>query len=64
MSASTIRSEVRGLDVILDESSLGIAHSGEFLAGPVILTPEEADRLRKLAERVRARKAARQPSEA
>ena len=46
MSASTIRSEVRGLDVILDESSLGIAQAGEFLAGPVTLAPDEADRLR------------------
>ena len=46
MSASTIRSEVRGLDVVLDESSLAITHSGDFLAGPVILTPQEADRLR------------------
>ena len=46
MSSSTIRTEVRGLDVTLDEISLTISRAGEDLIVPVTLSPEEVERLR------------------
>lgn len=46
MSSNTIRTEVRGLDVTLDEISLTISRAGEDLIVPVTLSPEEVGRLR------------------
>ena len=46
MSSSTIRTEIRDLDLTLDEISLSISRSGEDLIVPVTLSPEEVARLR------------------
>lgn len=46
MSSSTIRTEIRGLDLTLDEISLSISRSGEDLVAPITLSPEEVERLR------------------
>jgi hypothetical protein len=46
MSSSTIRTEIRGLDLTLDEISLSVVRSGEDLIVPASLSPEEVERLR------------------
>lgn len=46
MSSTTIRTEIRGLDLTLDEISLSISGSGHDLIAPVSLSPQEVDRLR------------------
>ena len=46
MSSTTIRTEIRGLDLTLDEISLSVSRSGEDLIVPVSLSPEEVERLR------------------
>ena len=46
MSSTTIRTEIRGLDLSLDEISLSISSSGQDLVAPIALSPEEVDRLR------------------
>ncbi|HEY1732499.1 MAG TPA: hypothetical protein VGG15_12155 [Terriglobales bacterium] len=46
MSSSTIHTEIRGLDLTLDEISLSVVHSGQDLIVPVSLSPEEVDRFR------------------
>ena len=46
MSSSTIRTEIRGLDLTLDEISLSVVRSGEDLIVPLSLSPEEVERLR------------------
>ncbi len=46
MSSSTIRTEIRDLDLTLDEISLSVSRSGEDLIVPVTLSPEEVARLR------------------
>jgi hypothetical protein len=46
MSSSTIRTEIRGLDLTLDDISLSVVRSGEDLIAPVSLSPEEVERLR------------------
>jgi hypothetical protein len=43
---TTIRTEVRGLDLSLDEISLSISSSGQDLVAPITLSPEEVERLR------------------
>ncbi len=46
MSSSTIRTEIRGLDLTLDEISLSVVRSGQDLIVPVSLSSEEIERLR------------------
>jgi hypothetical protein len=46
MSSTTIRTEIRDLDLTLDEISLSISRSGEDLIAPVTLSPDEVARLR------------------
>jgi hypothetical protein len=46
MSSTRIRTEVRGLDLTLDEISLSVSGSGNDLIAPVSLSPQEVDRLR------------------
>lgn len=46
MSSTTIRTEIRGLDLTLDEISLSVSNSGDDLIVPVSLSPQEVDRLR------------------
>jgi hypothetical protein len=46
MSGTTIRTEIRGLDLTLDEISLSVSGSGNDLIAPVSLSPQEVDRLR------------------
>jgi hypothetical protein len=40
-----IRTEVRGLDLCLDETALWLSRSGESLTAPILLTPADAERL-------------------
>jgi hypothetical protein len=42
---SLIRTEVRGLDLCLDETSLLLSMSGEYLTPPILLNPADAERL-------------------
>jgi hypothetical protein len=42
---SVIRTEVRGLDLCLDETMLLLSRSGEYLTAPIALSPAEAERL-------------------
>jgi hypothetical protein len=42
---SVIRTEVRGLDLCLDETTLLLSRSGEYLASPIALSPADAERL-------------------
>jgi hypothetical protein len=42
---SVIRTEVRGLDLCLDETTLLLSRSGEYLAPPIALSPADAERL-------------------
>ena len=42
---SVIRTEVRGLDVCLDETTLLLSRSGEYLTAPIALTAADAERL-------------------
>jgi hypothetical protein len=42
---SVIRTEVRGLDLCLDENTLLLSRSGEYLTPVVRLTPEEAEQV-------------------
>jgi hypothetical protein len=42
---SVIRTEVRGLDLCLDGTALLLSRSGEYLAAPIPLSPEDAERL-------------------
>jgi hypothetical protein len=44
--STTIRTEIRGLDLSLDEISLSLSSSGKGLVAPITLSPEEVDRLR------------------
>jgi hypothetical protein len=46
MSNTTIRTEIRGLDLTLDDISLSVSRSGEELMVPVTLSPDEVGRLR------------------
>jgi cytochrome c-type biogenesis protein CcmH/NrfG len=46
VSSTTIRTEIRGLDLTLDEISLSISSSGQDLVAPITLSPEEVERLR------------------
>jgi hypothetical protein len=46
MSSTTIRTEIRGLDLMLDDISLSVSRSGEDLIVPVTLSPDEVARLR------------------
>jgi cytochrome c-type biogenesis protein CcmH/NrfG len=46
MPGTTIRTEIRGLDLTLDEISLSISQSGQDLIAPAPLSPAEVDRLR------------------
>ncbi len=46
MPTTTIRTEVRGLDLSLEEDFLVLSHSGEDVIAAVPLNPETADRLR------------------
>ena len=43
--ASVIRTEVRGLDLCLDETALLLSRSGECLTAPIPLSPADAERL-------------------
>ena len=43
MSGSTLRTEVRGLDFCLDDTSLSLSQSGENLFTPIRLSPIEAE---------------------
>ncbi len=45
MPGSTLRTEVRGLDLYLDEDLLSLAESGEDLFAPVRLSPADADKV-------------------
>ena len=45
MPGSTLRTEVRGLDLYLDEDLLSLAQSGEDLFAPVRLSREDADKV-------------------
>jgi hypothetical protein len=40
-----IRTEVRGLDLCLDEAALLLSSSGEYLTAPIPLSPADAERL-------------------
>jgi hypothetical protein len=42
---SIIRTEVRGLDLCLDETALLLSRSGEYLTAPIALSPGDAERL-------------------
>ena len=42
---SVIRTEVRGLDLCLDETALLLSRSGEYLTAPILLSPADAERL-------------------
>jgi hypothetical protein len=42
---SVIRTEVRGLDLCLDETALLLSRSGEHLTPPILLSPADAERL-------------------
>ena len=42
---SIIRTEVRGLDLCLDETALLLSRSGEYLTAPIALSPADAERL-------------------
>jgi hypothetical protein len=42
---SVIRTEVRGLDLCLDENALLLSRSGEYLTPPIALSPADAERL-------------------
>ncbi len=42
---SMIRTEVRGLDLCLDETALLLSRSGEYLTPPLLLSPGDAERL-------------------
>lgn len=42
---SVIRTEVRGLDLCLDETALLLSRSGEYLTPPIALSPAHAERL-------------------
>lgn len=42
---SVIRTEVRGLDLCLDETTLLLARSGEYLTPPIALSPADAEKL-------------------
>ncbi len=42
---SVIRTEVRGLDLCLDETALLLSRSGEYLTPPILLGPADAERL-------------------
>ena len=46
MPSTTIRTEIRGLDLTLDDISLSVSRSGEDLMVPVTLSPDEVGRLR------------------
>ncbi len=46
MPSTTIRTEVRGLELTLDEISLSISSAGQDLVAPITLSPEEVERLR------------------
>jgi len=46
MSSTTIRTEIRGLDLTLDEISLSISRSGTDLVAPITLSPAEVESLR------------------
>ncbi len=45
VKGSLIRTEVRGLDLCLDETSLLLSISGEYLTPPILLSPADAERL-------------------
>ena len=42
---SVIRTEVRGLDLCLDQTTLLLSRSGEYLTAPIALNPADAERL-------------------
>jgi hypothetical protein len=42
---SVIRTEVRGLDLCLDETTLLLSRSGEYLTPPIPLSPADAEKL-------------------
>ena len=42
---SVIRTEVRGLDLCLDETALLLSRSGEYLTAPIPLSPADAEKL-------------------
>ncbi len=42
---SVIRTEIRGLDLCLDEATLLLSRSGEYLTAPIALSPTDAERL-------------------
>ncbi len=42
---SVIRTEVRGLDLCLDQTALLLSRSGEYLTAPIVLSPADAERL-------------------
>ena len=42
---SVIRTEVRGLDLCLDETTLLLSRSGEYLTAPIALSPADAEKL-------------------
>ena len=46
MSSNTIRTEIRGLDLTLDEISLSVSALGRRSDRAVSLSPEEVERLR------------------
>jgi hypothetical protein len=43
--SSVIRTEVRGLDLCLDETTLLLSRSGEYLIAPIPLSPVDAEKL-------------------
>ena len=45
-ASSTIRTEIRGLDLCLDNLQLVVSADGSQLIAPVVLSPTEAERLR------------------
>jgi hypothetical protein len=45
MSGSAIRTEIRGLDLCLDEGSLTLTTSGENVIPPIRLSPQDLERL-------------------
>ena len=42
---SVIRTEVRGLDLCLDETTLLVSRSGEYLTAPIPLSPADTEKL-------------------
>ena len=42
---SVIRTEVRGLDLCLDETTLSLSSSDKYLTTPIALTPADAEKL-------------------